>query len=705
MTALLLLSLGCLEPLEESTDAAPGSIAWDDEDISCAGDNDCNSGESCLEGICQLQRCAGDLSASSPPLGEAYVFFQENEIAVADEYAYEGSYWIDGYESSSNDPYEGSYAVSNKSLTDIAGGDFFGTRPETYAAIVGQNKELIFVKSDGSTRTQSLDFTPLAVAAGDADGDGQDEAVVVGDTDLWICNGAGGCDEYAFDGGVDIIDVGVGDIDGDFIEEPVLLMSGSGYTYLYGANLDWEETGQVQDYVGTVDESHIRIDVADVNGDGYADAMTLVDSGYWDWLGYDDEIHTFASAEDGKDGYFSTLSEDYVTGYEDVIDLAAGDTDLDEVAEVFAIDQEYNHLIGLGWSGGGLAKRSNSAFDVTSSAHRIAMADVDGDAPRARLQDGPEECTGDIVPIMAMMFPPYDGDHSSGFCYAFYGDGESTTETLSDSVSLGVGMEFGVGGEFAGFGASVTSKLGYKASASVANSESINVGSRYSIRAEPDLYGSKYGAVVVSSGCWDGYTYELDDPAGYVGGDGETFAVTVPTGGDVTLMSTARYNALAQALGTIPVIDVPYTVGDVSTYPTEMEKIDGTELKKSELLFPDSPTYPVSDVGYVGWWNSVSESTTNSYDETYSLGVSANVTVSGIKVGASTEFGVGSGYSLRVGQSAEWGGGIPAVPDNPDTPEDEFDAYRYSVTPLVYLQEYEVDDQNLAFWVQTYAVQ
>ena len=706
MTVFLLTMGGCLEPLDDPSEAAPGSMAWDDVDVSCGGDSDCNAGETCIDAVCQLERCTGDLMASAPPLGDAYVFFQENEIALADKNSYQGGYWVDGYAPAGNNvSYEGSYEISSKSIADIAGGDFFGTRPETYAAIVQSNQELVFVKSNGSTTSISLDFTPLALASGDVDGDGLDEAVVVGDRDIWACGGTGGCDGWSFDGAVDILDVGVGDIDGDFIEEPVLLMSSGDYTYLYGANLDAEDNDQVADYVGYAEADHTRIAVGDINGDGYADAMTLVDSGYWEWLGYDDEVHTWTTSEDGKDGYFSLVSEDYVDGYSEVIDIAAADTDLDEVAEVFTLDEEYAALIGHVWSGGGLATRfATDVSSITSNPYRVTLADHDGDAPRAKLQEGPQECTGDVVPIMTMMFPPYDGDNSSGFCYAFYGDGESTTESLTDSVSLGVGMEFGVGAEFAGFGASVTSKLGYKASASTTNSSSVRIGSRYNIRAEPDLYGSKYGAVVVSSGCWDGYTYVLDDPAGYVGGDGTEFAVTVPTGGDVTMMSTARYNAMAEALGDLPIIDVPYTVGDVTSYPTSMEKIDGTALSKSELLFQDTPSYVVSDVGYVGWWNSISETTTNSYDESYSLGVSANVTVSGIKVGASTEFGVGSGYSLTMGTNAEFGGGIPAVPDNPDTPEDEYDAYRYAVTPLIYMHDYERDGETMGFWVQTYSV-
>ena len=48
----------------------------------------------------------------------------------------------------------------------------------------------------------------------------------------------------------------------------------------------------------------------------------------------------------------------------------------------------------------------------------------------------------------------------------------------------------------------------------------------------------------------------------------------------------------------------------------------------------------------------------------------------------------GQGYSLAIGREALFGGGVPPVPDNPDTPEDDYMVHRFAFTPIVYRQPY-----------------
>ena len=94
-------------------------------------------------------------------------------------------------------------------------------------------------------------------------------------------------------------------------------------------------------------------------------------------------------------------------------------------------------------------------------------------------------------------------------------------------------VDVGYSADFAEiFGASISTKvsMGFL---TLGNSYSIDVGSRYSLRSDPDLYGSDYGAVVVSWGCFDGYTYELDDPEGYISDNNDEFVMTMPVGGGV----------------------------------------------------------------------------------------------------------------------------------------------------------------------------
>ena len=55
-------------------------------DVGETGDTDeqDEGGELCEEGYCMIDRCAGDLSASTAPLGNGFTFRQEDEIALAD---------------------------------------------------------------------------------------------------------------------------------------------------------------------------------------------------------------------------------------------------------------------------------------------------------------------------------------------------------------------------------------------------------------------------------------------------------------------------------------------------------------------------------------------------------------------------------------------------------------------------------------------
>ena len=83
------------------------------------------------------------------------------------------------------------------------------------------------------------------------------------------------------------------------------------------------------------------------------------------------------------------------------------------------------------------------------------------------------------------------------------------------------------------------------------------------------------------------------------------------------------------------------------------------------------------------------------------IGVSAGATVGGMKVGVGASYGWGQGYS-RVGESASFSGAIPALPDDLNTPEDEYQRYAYQVTPYVYTQPYTTGDGNEAANVMTY---
>jgi hypothetical protein len=694
------------EPLDYQ---GPGSEAWGEVDISCETGDDCLSGEMCADGVCQVEKCTGGLSNSEPPLGKGLRFFHDAEYAVADTMKYEGGYWVDGYDPESNSDYYGSWEVGGSAIADVTGGDFLGTRPERYAAIT-ENDASLFLLGGDSADEYSLSFRPIALDAGDVDGDGIDEAVLVSSAgDTAICSlDTGDCEIWSFSSAVSTLDVAAGDIDGDARAEVVLLIEVEGYRYLYGINPDAEETGQVADwwhYPGDDDDNPVRIAIGDLDGDRVAEVVGLWDDWLYDWS--DDSVVVWMAYEGDDGGEFAEIADGYVNDQGTTFDIAVGDTNHDDVSDIYVLAEDAE-VVSLRLSGSSLVARSSERLSVSGAPDRLAVGDHDGDAPRASLKSGPEPCEGGVMPMMVMLLPPYDVEYSDGPASVGFGNGESTSETYSDSVSMSLGVDVGVGADFWSiFSAKLSEKVSWSVSNTVSETTRLYMGSRYSISADPDLYGPNYGGVVLSWGCFDSYTYSVDDPAGFVGDvDDEEFVLIVPTGGGVSLWSTTRYNAMAEAVGTLPVIDIPYTVGDIGSYPQSPEKIDGSSLSSDEMLFPNPEKYTVSDVGDTSWWNSVDESQTNSTNMGMDLGASASITVAGVSFGVSASYGWGEGYSLTVGQSAMFNGTLAPIPDDPSTPEDEYAQNRYSVTPYIYLQDYKTaDGEDAAFYVMTYTAE
>ena len=235
----------------------------------------------------------------------------------------------------------------------------------------------------------------------------------------------------------------------------------------------------------------------------------------------------------------------------------------------------------------------------------------------------------------------------------------------------------------------------------------VNVGARLALSAKPEMYGSNYAGIAVSWGCFDAYTYEVDDPHGLMDeqADKQLLVMTVPTGGCVTLMSSSRYNAMAKALGTMPEIEVPYAVGQLNTYPTWREKLTGQPIDDDELLFADPGVYHVSPVGDVAWWLSIEDVEANTEITEVAMGAAAGITVNGVQVGMGTEIGWGKSYTLAVGSRTLFYGKLPPMPDDPLTPEDEYSQNAYAVEPLVYLERFRNQHgESASYFVHTYAV-
>jgi len=692
---------------EESDDEDEGSSEQGStgSDLSCFTDSDCMSYEACTSGICQIDRCGENYYESSPPMGEYLLFNQDLEFAVVDEEESANQYWLDGYSPTPTAaPFDTSWSAGNQRILDVAGGDFLGTAQQAYA-VSTENNNQIQVLYAASPISISAPFTATALVGGNLDDDSADELLLGTEHRLAVCNvDINSCFPFWLDTEYEILDVAAGDLNGDYTDEAVVLVSMEDDRFLQVLDLSDPLQGPVLIAELLVDEGSHKLASADIDADELDEVIVLEEGGWWSWN--DDEFAVYELIQTDDSDPVLQLTHHQESGYGRLSDLDAGDTDGDEQAEIVALD-EHQKVAVFTYQSGAISRLYQSEFNDTEEPDRIAMADHDNNSTRADLVAGPEAVMGAEVPVIAMLLPPFSYEHSAGFSSTGYGMGDTMSETFSDTVSLSVGVDVGIKGSFLGlFGTSFSEKVGWRVSETLGSTSTMATGTRSSIRSQPDDFGFHYGAVVVSWGCFHAYTYEVQDPTDLISGsDEEEIVLTVPVDAGTAMLSTGRYNAMAQAVGDLPIIEPPYTVGDVYSYPTAPETIWGEDIADEDYVFPGLDWYEVSDVGYVGWFNTIGQTTSNASTESVDMGASASVTVAGVTVGMNSSMGWGKGYSLSMGETALFSGAIPPFRDDPTTTIDEYAENFFRVAPITYVQHYEdADGNDSAFYVQTYVV-
>jgi hypothetical protein len=685
---------GCGDAAEDpslpSDDNGPGTKAWNDDDVGCTSDADCSAGEVCGDGVCQMQRCTDPAYASVAPLGAYRYFGLDREIALVGDDTY-----VDGYESADGG-YLASWEIGEK-LTDVVGGNLLGTRPQALAAAVELSDEVRIQGADGES-TLSVGIWPIALAAGDVDADGIEELISLGhEGSISVCHVTEGTCQVVQLTGATGVSIAAGDVDGDGFDEPVVLVDRDGTSEIVVWNTDHALTEQEELVAWSVNKTLSALGVGDVDGDGLAEAMVLEDGGLWGWA--NDVLHVFSPAQGA---ILASPSVDAET-----IDVDAGDRDGDGRAEVVMLRGNATfELVGIDGAGT-LTSLVTASLAVGQGATRIATVDWDGDSPAGRLISGPELVSGAVVPVALMIFPPYDrAAQTKGSADVMVGNNAAQSETMSDTVSLHLGLTVGYGADIAGVvKASVSGYLYKDLSSTKAVTRSISVGQRFSIEADPEVLGDDYAGVVLSCGCFHAYAYETDDPAGKVGGSGKEMRIFVPVGGQTGLWSSKRYAAMAEALGGLPEMTVPYRIGDVSSYPPAHQTLAGQPIPEGDRVFPEPPSFQVSDVGTVGFWLTSTESEANTVAETTTIGLSGTLGAFGASVTGDINTGFAHAYTVTVGEEALFAGSVPPLVDNPDTPEDEFQTYRYSFSPTVYREHYaDAAGEDAGYYVVTYAV-
>jgi hypothetical protein len=644
--------------------------------------------------MCRPKQCDNGPYQSLAPMGPHRLLFRDEEIAVIDSSSSQGSYWVDAYGASGSIDYHGpgggSISIGNTSLVDLTRID---TASGAGMVVARSGQSAVTITSTAFTAfTLDVGLVPVAVGAGDVDGDGNDDVVAIDSNgNVAVCALTGSCKHWKFDG-VGPVDLAVADVDGDGLAEVVLLFNQNNKGLAVVWNVDTNTT-----VAAGFDTTFMAVTAVDIDHDGFAEVALLEDGG---WLGLaSDRVNLYKVGSQWTGMGVASVNRS-------AVDISSGNPNGQTNGDAIVVLGSGGSLEVLRWDGQNLSTAYSGSTSATSSPKRVALWDVDGDSVAAKLVAGPDLVAANLAPIMVVTFPPYDATiPNGGTSGVAIGNRTDQGMDMTTTVSMNAGVEVGVGGDFLGiFTANLSETVSQTVSRSQTLSKHYSVGTRFSLKPQVDLYGDRYGAVVVGGTCFHNYIYELVDPTNRMGGTGHQMMMVVPVGGTTTVLSTPRYNALAQIETNLPIIQVPTQIGNPKSYPQSPMKLDGTPVQEDEQVFPQRPTLMVSDSATVAFSLSVSSSVTNTQSLTTSISLSSSLGALGVTFGAMLGASWGQSYALTIGNAAEFSGDVPPVPDDPHTPEDEYQTHGFSYTPYVYRETYGTGDSASGYYVINYAV-
>jgi hypothetical protein len=169
----------------------------------------------------------------------------------------------------------------------------------------------------------------------------------------------------------------------------------------------------------------------------------------------------------------------------------------------------------------------------------------------------------------------------------------------------------------------------------------------------------------------------VSDPSNKIGADCTNVVLFVPVGGQTTLWSLKRYQALAASDTDLPSITVPVPVGDPTLYPASPQTLAGQPIPTGQLVLGGSHVYRTSDVGLVGWQLTSADQVTTTVSTSITTSAIGQVRLGTVVVYGETDGTLATQYSVSIGQAVCFGGWVPPI-------KDDLAANGYSFTPIVY---------------------